>query len=899
MTLIVAPAGYGKTTLVARWLDEVAVPWAWYSIDEQDNSISTFVSYLNAALISAYPGCGNLLDAALQSPLPSPPGRLADYFVADLEALPGELIMVLDDYHALTDSAIHAFLSRIIQAMPAGVHFLLLSRMDPPLKVPRLRASHHLMELRAAQLRFTQEEANMFLENFIGRQATSETVSMFLERTEGWAVGLQLAAISLRDGLDIDALAHQFAQGRNAKIAEYLISEVLDMLPAQELTDLLYASVFQRFCAPLLDAVIQVEGRANAGNLLLENMRARNLFLTALDDEGIWYRFHPLFVETLQHRLRLVADADAIARVHAEGSQWFEANALIEEAILHALEAGEDDRAGSLVEGTIDSLLNLENWRVLEQRLDLLPARIGASPGLIAARGWVEQFRFRPSAVLALAQEAEDLLAKTGHRYSEAETLLLHGSICALRAVGYHFTGDFGRSLENAEQALTMVSPHGIYVRGICELCFARAKSFLGPHNQAVAQLDVWLRQQSGPPDARTFRLLLALAGVHYDALELGPLQSTVTLYHDLSRQAQRWVSYAWAGFMLGWIHYQRGDIKSAELFFADIVDQPFVAHTRTAIDAWTGLCLSLRAQGRHEEARHQALALRRHLISGGQVELVRYADALVQYLNLSNGQPVSIDSSYIRDIGVQLGLDLWLIPVSVWILAQTRIGLPQQLSEVSATLATCRALLPPYPSARRSVEFDLLETLLHVILGDRDTALAALRRAIIAAEPGGALRVFVDAGPELLPLFHELADMGCAPAYIKRILAEMPAGEHLANGPMDAVASPQPGNDILLDPEGLSNRELDVLILLERRLSNKEIAALLFISPRTVKKHTISIYQKLQVNSRRGAVAQAKALGPVEQFVTIVSVREWSISTPFGSYSINVCVVILRVCMH
>ena len=700
LTIVAAPTGYGKTTLVALWLDSVTVPWAWYSIDAHDNSLAVFAAYLYAALDSAYPGCGKSLYAVLQSPISPQVQQLVDLFIADLAALPGKLILVLDDYQEVTQSEIHDFLSQVVQKTPVGVNIVVLTRSSPPLRLPRLRAHQRLVEVRAAQLRFTHEEARSLINNALQSPASPEIVDMFAERTEGWAVGLQLAAISMRDSSDAEAFARKFARSNNLLIVDYLVGEVLDRLPAPERTKLLTISILQRFCAPLLDAMISEDASRLAGNTFLDRLREMNLFLTALDDDGIWYRFHHLFADILRHRLQLVVDAETLAHLHTLASRWFEANSFFEEAILHAVEAGDTNHATQLVEAEMETLLDAENWRTLEYRLSLLPKSSKKRPGLLVARAWVEQFRLRPAAIFPLVEEAENRLADAGDDYSVAQVSLLRGAIYALRAVACQFTGQSERSLQNAKEALSLVSPERLYTRGISELTFIWASARLGTGVEAIEQANMWLRQQSGRPDSRTFRILLGLVAVHYDRLDLVQLHETVTLYRDLAKQAQRPLSIAWTSLMLGWIHYQRNEATIAEGYFTEVVEHSHEAHVRASADCWIGLCLSLQAQGRQEEARRQALLFRTHLISGGQVGLVIFADALMQYLNLLDGQPVSLNASYVGDLREQQGLDIWVLPASVWIQAQIRNNVTGgDLDTASEVLATCRSHLPPFPS--------------------------------------------------------------------------------------------------------------------------------------------------------------------------------------------------------
>jgi LuxR family transcriptional regulator, maltose regulon positive regulatory protein len=329
-----------------------------------------------------------------------------------------------------------------------------------------------------------------------------------------------------------------------------------------------------------------------------------------------------------------------------------------------------------------------------------------------------------------------------------------------------------------------------------------------------------------------------------------------------LAEQVGRPVSVAWTSWMLGFAHYQRNELSQAETYFSEVVHYPHEAHTRTVIDSWAGLCLSLQAQHKHDEACRQAGQLRSFLLEGGQVELMPIADALTAHLELLAGQSAHISDSYTQDLPRQLGLDFGLMPLHVWAIGSTRSGMRNQQAAVAAKLLEYRSLLSMDYVPRRVLEVELLEALLHATQGNDKAALGAVRRAVTIAEPGGALRFFVDIGPDLKPYLYELAGQGIAPKFIARILAAFAPEESKMTALEKPVALLPDNGNAALGPDMLSNRELDVLLLLERRLSNKEIAEILFISPRTVKRHTISIYGKLHVDSRRAAVARAKTLG-------------------------------------
>jgi LuxR family maltose regulon positive regulatory protein len=421
------------------------------------------------------------------------------------------------------------------------------------------------------------------------------------------------------------------------------------------------------------------------------------------------------------------------------------------------------------------------------------------------------------------------------------------------------------------------LSTERAYVRGIAELIYIRANARLGRQHAAIAQAETWLQDHGSRSEARMLRLLLVLCGTYYDLLALGDLHATATSYRHLAVQAGRPVSVAWANWVLGYADYQRNDLPRAEACFAEVIRYPHEAHTRTVIDSWAGLCLCLRAQGRYAEALREAALLRTFLLEGGLLELAVMADALALHLQLLEGESPRVSDGFTQALQTQIGLDFWLAPVLVWALGAIRSGARERQAAAAAKLAEYRALLAADHVPRRLLEIELLEALLHDACGNQKAALDAVRRAVAIAEPHGAVRCFVDLGADLLPYLHQLADMGAAPQFLKRVTAAYAPAittEAAVSGTVNvpgaatgigAGSAPFPhaaDGSTLFGPDALSNRELDVLVLLDRRLSNKEIADLLFISPRTVKRHTISIYSKLHVDNRRAAVARAKALG-------------------------------------
>ncbi len=865
LTLVSAPAGYGKTTLVNLWLETVECPSTWLSLDEHDADLDSFTSYLLAALRTAYPQAGQAIASLLQAPELPPPNRVADVLLRDLEQLPGPLVLVLDDYHTVSTPPINTFMARLVQRLPDDLHLVLITRTDPPLRLAQLRGRRQLDEVRSASLRFTAEETAELLRQALDEPVADEIVALLAERTEGWAVGLQLAALSLRESPDRQDFARRFAQSGHRLATDYLLNEVLEELPDAQRTLMLQTSILERFCAPLCQAIAGSAAPPGGGEAFVADLWRSNLFLAALDDEGLWYRYHHLLRDLLYHRLRQAYTAEAIAGLHRRASAWFEAHGLLEEAITHAVQAGDALAAAQLVEAHIHDALNQESWHRLERWLGLLPPEVRQRPGLLVAQAFLYHFRNRVAAMMPLLEAAEAGLAAGAGGYTPAEQEGWLGAINALAATTF-VKGSLERGLHRANLALAQLGPEAVFARGLAEFWVITGLQQTGRSDEALAMVNERLHRQPIQPDIPSLRLLLALCAIHYHQADLPALQAAASTFHQMAVQANRPISKAWASYCLGWAAYQRNDLEAAERWFGEVVALCYEANSRAAVDSFTGLAWAQRAQGRPQAAETTVLALRSFLSERGHVNLMPVADSLSLRLEL-NWQGTIAPASFVADPESQLALDLWELPVLTAIRCYIAAGGPDQLARAGKLLATCRAEAGTRHAQRRQIEIATLECLLYGAQGNDQAAVDVLRDAVLLGEPGGALRLFVDAGPGLMKHFQQLVHEGSAGAYVQRILAAYAASTpQLIPQALAALPSPERSMERLLAAEELAgrltNREIDILLLLERRLTNQEIASYLTISPDTVRKHTMNLYQKLQAGNRRQAVAKARSLG-------------------------------------
>ena len=368
LTLVSAPAGYGKTTLISAWLHTADVPFAWLSLDEGDNDPVRFFTYLIAALQGIDVEIGHSVQGWLEAPQPPALEELAATLINDIAAVPGSFVLVLDDHHVITERAIHESISFLLERQPPQMHLVIATRHDPPVPLARLRARGELVEVRQSDLCFTVEEAAAFLNQSLGLDLSASEVALLGERTEGWIAGLQLAGLSMQ-GRDAESVAHFIREfsGRHHFILDYLTDEVLKRQAEPVQDFLLRTSILERMCGPLCDAVVDQDAGPDGvehrdGQAMLEELQQANLFVVPLDDERKWYRYHHLFAQLLRARLDETRPGLA-ADLHRRAATWHEENGLGFGAVQHALATGDHALAAAVIERTI---LKLDIWSSTE-----------------------------------------------------------------------------------------------------------------------------------------------------------------------------------------------------------------------------------------------------------------------------------------------------------------------------------------------------------------------------------------------------------------------------------------------------------------------------------------------------------------------------------------------------
>jgi LuxR family transcriptional regulator, maltose regulon positive regulatory protein len=855
LTLVSAPAGFGKTTLLSEWSQSCAGGErriAWVSLDEADNDPARFLSYLVAALRTIEEDIGEAILASLSSPEPLRPEALAGSLVNEMAALPGELAVVLDDYHVVDAQPVHGIVSFLLDNLPPNVQLVIAGRVDPPLPLARLRARNQMIELHASDLRFTPEEAAAFLEDVMGLEISAGDVSALEERTEGWIAGLQLAALSMRDREDVSGFVEAFS-GSHRDVLDFLAEEVLKRQPAEVRGFLLSTSVLERMSAPLCDALT---GRSD-GQEMLERLERENLFVVALDDERRWYRYHHLFAEFLKSRLGR-EEPERVGELHLRASGWYEDNGLLPEAIEHAFSTLDHERAARLVERGIREVFPRRGEVPTVLRwLEALPVETKRRrPWLLVEHAVALAVSDRPGDVGPVLQEIE----RAAETADEKDRQFLRGCASAVRSWRARLQGDAPHAVELARQSLSLLPAEDTPQRTFAAICLGEALRTTG--DLAAASEAFAEAVELGRSAGHIYGTLISMVWQARVQAAQGRLREAEGSYRRALRFAieqgvELLPAAGLAHLGMGTLLYERNDLDGAERELEKGIRLAELTREVSNL-VWGYVTLSRAKLARGDE--HGALEAAREAdraarASGADLE-VAIATAWMARLRLTWGElneAVALQRE--RAANVEDAADAARV---VDRLTSARVLHARgSHDEALALLEELRGFAEASGITGGLIEILALQALVLWADNEKEKAVGTLAHALALAEPEGFVRTIVDEGPamaDLLSATLRARERGCldspVPAhYIRRLLVATQR---------DAAKVVQLATEL---PEPLSERELEVLVLIAAGKRNPEIARELFIVLSTVKTHVQNIYRKLGARNRAQAVSKAREL--------------------------------------
>jgi len=852
LTLVSAPAGFGKSTLLAEWMAAEGRSVAWLSLDHGDDDAATFWSYVIAALRTVSPDVGAIELALVQESHPPPIEGVLTTLLNDLGGISDDVVLVLDDYHVIDSREIHDGMTFLLDHSPPQLHVVIASRADPAIPLARLRARGDLVEIRAAELRFTLDEAAAYLNETMGLELTSEDVAALEDRTEGWIAALQLAALSIEGRDDVAGFIAGFT-GDDRFIVDYLVEEVLHRQSDPVQSFLLQTSILDRLSAPLCDSVTTHSG----AKVMLETLDRGNLFLVPLDDRRQWYRYHHLFADVLHARL-LDEQGDHVRELHQRASAWFASHDLVADAVRHALAADDYVRAGYLMEQALPEMRRSRQDALLLTWVRALPEDVvRRSPVLSIVSGWsllmagdLEAMERRlDDAEAALAAGAKDEELRTG--WADTEDLrTAPATVSVYRASLAQARGDVPGTVRHARRALDLAGPEDHFVRGA-------GSGFLGLAAWAAGDVEEALSTFS-----EAIRSLHA-AGNLVDELDSTVVLADMWVAAGKPSRARRLCEQALQTATEGGVPHTRATadlhVSLAEL------DRELDDLTSAEAHLETARVLGERAS--ITENRHRWFVAMAHVCaaSGDHAAAMRLLDqaeplyrrgfypdvrpiaAVRARLQIAEGDLTSAQAwADQRGITVDDDLD-YLHEYEHLTLA--RLLLAQQGTAVLDLLERLHTAADDTDREGSVLEIWVLQTLAHHAADDLPSALAALSRALLeASEPQSHVRLYLDEGPPMLALLRQTADSDSEAGERARWLLER------------ATQAEAPEQQSLVNP--LSKRELEVLRLLDSELTGPEIARELYVTLNTLRTHTKRIFTKLDATTRAAAVSHARERG-------------------------------------
>jgi LuxR family maltose regulon positive regulatory protein len=854
LTLVSAGAGYGKSTLISSWLDLQPFKKCWFSIDEHDNDIRTFLTYFIASIRAVIPDFGSNIYRNIFSPDISSVDILTNNLINDLTDLHDELFLTLDDFHNITNLDIISLISNILKHPIEKFHIIIISRTDPPLPLHKLRAVNKVKDIRSSHLKLTKEESKTFLQSNTDIESNDQVISLINSKFEGWITGVRLLKIHLSFvDFDINKLV-RFIQNSNFS-ETYFIEELIKQIDSKILHFLLKTSVLQKINHGLSDYILSGEDNTFNSRDIIRELLNKNLFLINLDTNNEWFRYHHLFQETLQKELNLIYKKKDIINIHKKAAVWYSKNNFYEEAFYHTTQIEDDNITAEFIRKNMYRPLNQNKWFILERWLKHIPDNIiNNCPVLLTAKMWVMQHKGVYWIIPKLIDKIENIKEDNIELFESIKHQLVF-----FKALINFWAADVEKSLKQFDYVRNKTATDKMGVISLSAIYFATASYMMGNGDNIYKEIQFEITSGKLNVD---YKIILLGAVVYMKLLgaDLYAVERVVKRIADESSSLNNKFYVVWNEFFMGYIAFQQYRNEEALLHFKEALKLIYLLNTHAPLDVFAGMLLMLKTTNNDKEFEQTINQMTSFVYEWNDSAYNTVAYSLRARLAIIDND-LQKASEYFKQADMDFNFANMLFNIEVPEITYCKLLLAKEkadcITEAINKLQELLNLVTRTNNIPQTIEVLILLSVALNKKGDKQNAVAKLSEALILAEKGYFIRPFIEQAENIKSLLENVILNN---ENIKEfILALKKIISNTEPFPQKVISFT---TEDMFGVENLSNRELDVITLLAQRFSNKEIAEQLYISPATVKKHTLTIYRKLGVNKRRDAVDRAQKLG-------------------------------------
>jgi LuxR family maltose regulon positive regulatory protein len=892
LTLLTAPAGFGKTNLLIEWAKATSLPIAWLTVDSDDNDLSRFIGYVIGALQTVEPELGEDVFDLLQSSQDDGWKTGLTLLINELSAFPKEVVMVLDDFHTLENSVILQRMDFFLKHSPPNLHLIIASRSEPELDLAFLRAKGRVLELGIDDLRFTGEEVVQYFQQAIGQELSSETIQALEERTDGWITSLQMAALSLKGQADPETLLANL-EGKSHYLSDFLAEEVLDHQPGEIRQFLLRSSILETLCGPLCEVVVKPDAQPGYGTVILNRLEHANLFVTALDEKREWFRYHPLFAEFLREIERQV-NSEEIPGLHKRAATWFEGNGHLNDAFRHALASRDMEWAADMIERNAQILINLGEVSAIGRWIGRLPEEITHKHPLLSvsyawaliatheldlARYWLEDVR----------QSVERLEKRSRETpMPDANLAGIRGGIALCESYLAMWSGNLEQAAEFSRQAGSYFPAENVYLRSMIALDESISLVLSGDTQKAIESLRATTRiaRQANNPTVQIIATC-EIAIMHWIQGQLSKAWETLqkAQYLAIGPDGKPHPLSGFVDIVYGEILFERDVLEDARDYLERGVRDIQSVWYLGSLGGMTSLARLRQAQGDISGAqeiveeiarmslRSDASQWDKALASGLAVRLAVQRDdlATAEQWWKKGGFPELNTPIALENYPYHIFEYLLLTQSRFLLVRSQETGRARDLKQVSEWLGTLLPEAERFQRGASQIQILVLQAMTQYALGN-ERATKTLLQALALGEPEGFRRFYLDEGWRLADLLRQCRvaqkEAGShlpSLAFIDSLLESIQGEENASQADQKPAEGRAGSISARLEdgfPISLSVREMEVLALIAQGKSNQEISAELYLALNTVKRHAYNIYAKLEVKKRTQAVSRARQLG-------------------------------------